>query len=1628
MDTMSIHDDNAPGMSLQHASWNPALRPEDSLSPPIVAFTQPLKDAQERHTQESALCLGSDHPSEHHQPLPEETPGGQTEAASQEDGMELAIVGGADITEKENGHHDADSKELEETIEPSEAQSLPQHHDAPHADSSLEAFQWDNDIDPAWEGPSSQNPFEREDIIGRTNSFPPILNNENTPAQGPDVPKTDDVDEAVSGAHHHEDPTLHELTNGEAEQTNDGFWEDTIREDGEEGVFDQLKTQTKPIYVPPEAESRFEEGVPLVEDVSRAPEDSTIQAEPSIEKVFGDDTNEVDDFFTSTAQKVSVDTQHPAITRKSTSQVLGSLSYDTLDSPNNESPVEQPSHAKLPEEDDLAARWQAELEDDDDILLEEESGEQVLEGQEAESYAAELLNGVSHPVSGPQFGEQQTHTMASIQSNPYAPHQPSSSELLQELPVASYSQGSGIVAPPYSLTPAQGQQDSAAEKAASFVNRRDGYKSPYDLPEAFARPRRPPTTRKTVPPPATTVPPPVPPPRSSSVTAIPSMPHPTQTSAPSPAMEAVPVAKNFYEELPPPPKQRPGSRGRYTPQPTATPSVAPPVPALGVQLSAAPPPPVDSRGNNFYQTQVQVPERVGPYTNLSVPTAPTGPVGSARYSPKPPGVPTGTKPPSSPLYSPAPPPPQSSASPVRNRYVSQPAAVQTASSLPFQPRTSSPLAHHEKHAYGTKELHERPSTGSATLSPPRTFHPQQIQEQPPQAGRVSGYTAPEAGQESEMSTRQPSFPPRHPYAHISNANGHSRSRSIESPYLPSSGVAKPSAGEMQFPPPRRSQTQSPGRQLGGPTLAMASAEPFPRPASVHDPSSPTKATNPYASPYTAVPTVEASQQVFIPPTDGQELDPLERWKGAPIFKFGFGGVVASCFPQHIPRYTAGQLTPMIKSAPGEVKTQHFKEFVSSSDNIVRYPGPLRTKSKKKDVIAWLSSKIAALENEGVPESLQSDPDPYKRHDEKILLWKIVRVLVEYDGVLEGTADIQKSLRSIICPDLQSSESEAPYGSGQSLYQPASGSVQPDAVDGGLLGLLRSDLLLGDREKAIWRAVDNRLWGHAMILSALDKSLWKQVVQEFVRREVRSASDNIESLAALYEIFSGNLEESVDELVPQSARVGLQMVSRSVGQGPTKNALDGLDRWRETLGLVLNNRSPDDHRALSALGQLLSSYGRAEASHICYLFARAFSQGPLFGGVEEPQASIVLLGVDHRRFPTTFWQDDDAVILTEVYEFATSVLAGNSAAVLPHLQSFKLQHAYLLAEKGLKGDAQQYCDAIGGVLKATTRPSPYYHQRLFSEVEELSTRLRQAPGDGTSSWISKPNMEKVSGSMWAKFSSFVAGEDSDGASTGSGKVGDDVGPFAKVTGTPTISRSPSVSDIYGSYPQAQPISNSASRYAPGTHAFSSSPEQYRGRSSLDSQRSPPMAINHTQRRGSQEPSTPVDTNPYFSGAFNAHASPPAYTYHSTPPQSSYIPLAPVEEDLASQSQQPQPVPFQASALTSGLQAGSDSFGQPLHPLEASDMAPSRNTGYEPPMSSTVYQPPSYEPDIPAVSEEAEELPEEEKPKKKFMEDDDDDDIAARAAALQKAEKERRNRDADDAVRRAADADGKCICEG
>ena len=1330
-------------------------------------------------------------------------------------------------------------------------------------------------------------------------------------------------------------------------------------------------------------------------------------------------------------------------------------------------------------EDDLAAMWKAAL-GDDELLDESEpfvdpaaffddDGEGFLEEindvpidqLQSKQMPSENMQGFDTLNSSGTIPQHQyvptTYNQSSV--TPTSPYLPGMGPA-QQLPQPTFGMSHSVSAPAGLPNPTH-QQSSFADAPSSarprmpqstqsFADKsKGGYTSPYDLPMDVMRPPKkrnytqqiqagpnaqitannmaPPrsTSMYTKKSPSVGAPPPLP----SVVGAIPTPPvatiHPPTLKSKS----------SFFEELPSV-KPRPSSgTARAAPVPPKIPFQ----PMLQHEPRRPDPARSSSSSSGISQAyQLLPPEPMSLYPNVSSqePVTRAVPALKSRYSPAPSS--------------------REAVPPPRNRYASSPfngPHPQPAQVLPFQPRTSSPLATQSTPATQITSVQALPPQASTFENPahPGFQHESVAQDlrQSPQYNRPSPpstnsrYTPSSSSPPSSSNSLPPQDPNRLPHTSLSNNYPQETAQSI--------------SDDPNFGPPRRSQTQSPSAMRSRPELPPTSKAPYQRPASVNQ--------NSYASSaqvHQVVPHIEhqrrnpvSSTLGYITPSDGRENDHLERWKGCPIFTFGFGGTVVSSFPKQIPRYAVGQSIPMIKCSPGEVNVRNKKAFVLE-ENIANFPGPLRSKSKKKEVLDWLQKRIIELENTHLPIIEPTTlPDPHKRHEEKIILWKVTHSLVEHDGAIEGNPTAENAVRTILSPELAAGDeaklplyhsSAPPVGISRS-----GGSISvAERPDSEALEGLRKILLHGEREKAVWHAVDRKLWGHAMLLaSTLDKGIWKQVLQEFNSQEVKAFGHNTEPLATLYQVFAGNWEESVDQLVPPSARAGLQMVSKVSTAGPTKNALEGLDRWRETLTLILSNRTMDDGNALLALGRLLAGYGRTEAAHVCYIFAKTPG---LFGGPDDPQVSVALLGADHVQQPYDYSRDFDSILLTEVYDFARTVLAPSPiVTVSPHLQSYKLYHALTLAEYGYRSEAQNYCDTITSALKSTTKLSPYYHNLLFGALDDLIQRLRQAPKDGSTSMIAGLSMDKVSGSVWSRLNQFIAGDESDAESTASGNMNDPAaGPFARVAGdSPNISRPPSSNDLYGSYPPMGGIppptpvtAASNSRYAPAG--------QYTPRTSLEQPARPSQEFQRTaqsevlrppftQQRNTLSRSRSTSTRSLQDQQQHDLHKPPSQPSAQTtstesylptlPPQPTNLPAAPPYDPPSSLYQQKtyQPSPHIES------QTSYEPYRPTYEPVANNSYKPwnadenppeisnhPQQSKYEPP-SSYGYEPPSYDPE----TQDGSDSPKQMSPKKKsFMYgDEDDDDFAAKAAAVLREQKAQKDREADEAFKKAAEADGR-----
>ncbi|KAK3719688.1 vesicle coat component [Vermiconidia calcicola] len=1332
-------------------------------------------------------------------------------------------------------------------------------------------------------------------------------------------------------------------------------------------------------------------------------------------------------------------------------------------------------------EEDLAAAWGAAL--DDDELLEETPTDADLDPSQFFSGGNDddgFLEDEPAPIQQTQPQQQQR----APQPNQYRPNnlQQQPSYGVPSTGTASFFDPGGhgrsagtpstglddLYSSPSSLQQQQPQsqkpQRPSAQTAQSFVDKaKGGYQSPYDLPMDVVKPRRRPQPLQQS---ASAAQLPAAPPRSSSMNQVPlatgqqGVPpragtvgsvdslSPPQSSHSTGQQQAIGAAQptsaksvgtpktggsGFFEDLPmsTKPRARPAG-GPYTPGgvPTAMPMPPPSGPVrqgsgmaaylpsqqqpgqgpgmaayLPSQQQAVQTPPVMSQqqqasmfgGLTRPQQQMpllpdqppvqqqqapQAPQQGSRYSPSSQAggSLPAPPAVQSRYSPAPGS--TGPAPPAGSRYSPAPgaQPTQSKA-----RLPSLPSnAPPTA--RPFAPRTSSPLA-----AMQTDKPHPplpSEARGLPPSSPPRPNAIQQQQHAPP---------------EPRPSLR---------YA----------------PTEPSRAFTEP---PTTFAPPQRPRTQSPDATMKGPRASVQFTPARPS-SSAGVPQQLQQQILPSKRPVLPHRRQFSQNLTFAAPTDSRSLDPLERWKGHPIFNWSPSGTIISSFPKQTPFYAAGQGIPSVKCTPGAITVQDATTFMPMTERDAKFPGPLtaRSKRQKKDVLAWLAGKIEDLERqtEGALLDFGSSAEVRKRVEEKLVLWKIVRVFVEHDGVLEGNPKIEEEVRRILLPNLAQMAQVA------DLQSPVSASLAADPVDKQVLFQIRQALLEGQRERAVWLAEEKKLWGHAMLIaSTMGPDTWKQIVGAFVRSQVKSVGSDARSTAALYQIFAGNVEECVDELVPPSARAGFQMINKASGT-VSGNPLEGMDQWRETLGLITSNRTASDGPSLLALGKLLAGYGRVEAAHTCFLFARQIAK---LSGADDAEVHFVLLGANHQSQEEILGTDLDSILLTEVFEYASSLSAPSTAvSYVPHLQAFKLVHAQELAAHGLKAQAQAYCDHITSAYTSTTRPSPYYHPTFTQAVADFSAFLSQTPHDGKAGFFSKPAMNKVSSGAASWFSKFVAGDEDHDSNGASGHGSEDMaGPFGRVNGeSPALSRTESGTDLYNpmmggagvsipgmgaAAPQQQSFAPSSApgRYAPsGSNKYApGQPHTPLGMPAAEPQRpsssryapAPNSSLGVPRPDASRRSSD--HSVPYLPSSRRGSAQ-------DTSSQGSYEPRPILADESSAYSYSPSvQSPLVQATQAPAVQEPEDAFPGPNGLTEPEPLDAETGGAYLPPSSG--YEPPSYgyqpyepEPDS----------PEETRPRKTFGDDDNDAELKERAAALKKAQADRA---ADDAFRKAAEADAE-----
>ncbi|KAG7092495.1 hypothetical protein E1B28_008846 [Marasmius oreades] len=583
-------------------------------------------------------------------------------------------------------------------------------------------------------------------------------------------------------------------------------------------------------------------------------------------------------------------------------------------------------------------------------------------------------------------------------------------------------------------------------------------------------------------------------------------------------------------------------------------------------------------------------------------------------------------------------------------------------------------------------------------------------------------------------------------------------------------------------------------------------------------------------------------------------DPLGRTSAhVPVFSFGFGGRIVTCFHGADKLSTGFDVALASRNSTG-VQIRVLNKIIPESalDLSPSFPGPLfsdpgtpttglvrpgasaQIKNKKIRLLKYLSDRAEEISlglgylHTGSPEKRQAEG--------KLVLVQLLKIMIEHDGKLVGSPQAEVAIRNALVPELDLSVSAnsgtdtfvspgfSAIGENRSLRSQLAGSaddpldpaIQVTTLRPSSLDKIQDFLLRGEKRKAYHYALDQKLWAHAMVIaSGIDKEAWKEVVNEFLRMELGSkdmaprpnanlvlsqsqapavTTNGREGLRVAYSLLSGQGAAAVQELIPHSSIVQLQgqprlgipishstpMTPNFVAPPPAANIPpEALSKWAEMVAMMLSgNMSPETSSALTALGDQLSGNQWVEAGHVCYLLSPQTSP---IGGLVTTGARIILLGAPHPQISTSSLRNNDAVVFSEILEFALGlnppVKGHEPFHGLPHLQAFRLIRAILLAEVGEIALASRYCEAIAGSMN---RSSPYFTSVLSDQLRGLTDRIAgTAHSEKSNSWVGnklgKPSLDSIGGWLEGRFTKLVTGDpEEDNETRNDGNKGDEQG--------------------------------------------------------------------------------------------------------------------------------------------------------------------------------------------------------------------------------------------------------------
>lgn len=273
--------------------------------------------------------------------------------------------------------------------------------------------------------------------------------------------------------------------------------------------------------------------------------------------------------------------------------------------------------------------------------------------------------------------------------------------------------------------------------------------------------------------------------------------------------------------------------------------------------------------------------------------------------------------------------------------------------------------------------------------------------------------------------------------------------------------------------------------------------------------------------------------------NGETANDRERPRNrpaVPIASFGFNGKLVTFFPSSAAPATASYgMMYEDPSSGSTIKIQKLSEILPTAlSGFDSFPGPLFMDTgatsasgkakKKKDILAWLHARIEESQQERNYLGVSASDTAKAQADQKTVVLQLLKILLENDGKLTGTLQVDQLVQQVLVPHLATSGQNSAFAVaadlGNNNYETSAKSV-PQATSRDL-DTIQTHLLRGEKREAVQYALNNRLYSHALVIaSGTDRALLTEVVQDFLAFELGGElAQGREALKVAYSLLSG----------------------------------------------------------------------------------------------------------------------------------------------------------------------------------------------------------------------------------------------------------------------------------------------------------------------------------------------------------------------------------------------------------------------------------------------------------------------------------------------------------------------------